>query len=325
MAEAQAITLRATGGPAALEFGPLELPELKGGQARIRVEAAGLNFIDIYHRTGLYPVPLPFVPGVEAVGTVEAVGPGVESVSVGDRVGHVGAGGYATHLNAPADRLVPLPDSVDFDTAAAILLKGMTAWMLLFEVRRAMPGETALIWAPVGGVGSLLVPWARSLGVDVLAVTSTEEKAETARALGANEVAFRDQDVAAAARAFTGGAGVDVAYDSVGKSSQEASLNSLKPRGWWISYGNASGPAVAVDPGRLGQLGSLIMTRPALFSYIDTRDALLRGASAVFGALVAGTLAPRIEATFPLSEAAEAQSMLESGRTQGALLLKPNA
>ncbi|MEO0818422.1 MAG: quinone oxidoreductase [Pseudomonadota bacterium] len=323
MEQGHCIRLRETGGPDVLSYEPLDLAAPGPGEVRIAVQASGINFIDTYHRTGLYPVKLPFIPGVEAVGVVEALGEGVDDVSLGDRVGYLGAGGYATHLNAPASRLIPLPDTISDDDAAAILLKGLTAWMLLFEVKQPRPGDTVLIWAPVGGVGSLLVPWARSLGAHVIAVTSTEGKAERARALGAEHVLMRQDDIAGAVRDLTGAAGVDIVYDSVGKASQDASLAALKSRGWWITYGNASGPAAPLAPGRLGQLGSLVMTRPSLFHFIPDRQSLMAGASALLGAVSAGTLQPSISGTWGLHQAAEAQTRLESGATQGALILKP--
>ncbi len=318
----QCIRMDRTGGPDVLELRELDLPEPGPGEVRLAVRAAGLNFIDIYHRTGLYPVKLPFVPGVEAVGEVEATGPGVEHVSPGERVGYLGGGGYATHLNARADRLIPLPDSLDFTDAAAVLLKGLTAWMLLFEVRPMAAGETALVWAPVGGVGSLLVPWARSFGVQVIAVTSSEDKAQKAKALGARHVILRNgDDVAGKVRELTGGRGVDVAFDSVGMASQQASLASLKPRGWWVSYGNASGPAAPVAPAELSRLGSLVMTRPGLFHFIADRGDLLRGCEAVFGALDAGTISASVQETFSIQDAPKAQELLASGTTKGALVL----
>lgn len=293
------------------------------GEVLVRQTASGLNFIDTYHRTGLYPVKLPFVSGSEGAGVVEAVGEGVTTLAAGDRVAYLGGGTYATHYTGAAASMVKLPDGISEDTAAAVLLKGLTAWMLLFEVRRASPGDTALVWAPVGGVGSLLVPWATSLGVRVIAVTSSEAKAERARALGASDVVFSSGDVAAEVRALTGGVGVDVSYDSVGKTSAEASLNSLKPRGWWVSYGNASGAAEPIAPTVLGGKGSLVLTRPGLFHFIADPDGMRRGAAALFGALKAGTIEAHIGQTFALSDVAEAHNAIESGQTVGATLLKP--
>ena len=293
------------------------------GEALVKQTAVGLNFIDTYHRTGLYPVKLPFVPGAEGAGVVEAVGEGVTSVSVGDRVAYLGGGAYASHYTGAAATMVKLPDGVSEADAAAVLLKGLTAWMLLFEVRRASPGETALVWAPVGGVGSLLVPWATSLGMRVIGVTSSAEKAAKTKALGAQDVILSSGDVAAEVRALTDGTGVDVSYDSVGKASAQASLNSLKPRGWWVSYGNASGAVEPLAPGVLGAKGSLVLTRPSLFSFIADADGMRRGAAALFGALRAGTIAAQVGQTFPLSDAAQAHTAIESGQTVGATLLLP--
>ncbi|MEL8056416.1 MAG: quinone oxidoreductase [Pseudomonadota bacterium] len=293
------------------------------GEALVRQTAIGLNFIDTYHRTGLYPVKLPFTPGSEGAGVVEAVGDGVELLQVGDRVAYLGSGAYASHFTGSAAMMMKLPDGINEETAAAVMLKGLTAWMLLFEVRRANPGEIALVWAPVGGVGSLLVPWATSLGVRVIAATSSEAKAELARDLGAADVVMTGDDVVSQVRKLTGGAGVDVSYDSVGKVSAQASLDSLKPRGWWVSYGNASGAAEPVAPGTLGAKGSLILTRPGLFHFISKPQDLARGASALFGALKTGTLKPQIGQRFALRDVADAHTAIESGKTIGATLLLP--
>ncbi|MEO0466602.1 MAG: quinone oxidoreductase [Pseudomonadota bacterium] len=317
------VRLQETGGPDVLSYEAFDPPAPGPGEIRFEVAAAGLNFIDTYHRSGLYPIKLPAILGAESAGTVDAVGEGVEDIGVGDRVGFIGPRAYASHVVAPASGVVRLPDTVSFETAAAVLLKGLTAWMLLFEVRPVSPGETALVWAPVGGVGSLLVPWARSFGMRVIGVTSTAEKAQAARDLGAADVVLRTSEVAADVRALTGDAGVDVSYDSVGKSSADASLGSLKPRGWWISYGNASGAADPVAPGRLGALGSLVLTRPSLFSFIATQEDLSRGASALFGALAVGTISAQIGQTFALADAADAHRAIESGKTTGATLLLP--
>lgn len=323
MSEPYVIEMSETGGVEVLIKTARDPRQPGPGQALVRQTASGLNFIDTYHRTGLYPVKLPFVPGSEGAGVVEAVGEGVENVSVGDRVAYLGSGTYATHYTGPAATMVKLPDGISEEDAAAVLLKGLTAWMLLFEVRRASPGETALAWAPVGGVGSLLVPWATSLGVRVIAVTSSDSKADRARALGAQDVVLSSSDVASEVRALTDGAGVDVSYDSVGKNSAQASLDSLKARGWWVSYGNASGAADPVAPGALGARGSLVLTRPSLFHFISDADSMRRGAAALFGAMRAGTIAAQIGQTFPLSEVAAAHEAIESGRTIGATLLKP--
>ena len=323
MTEPYVIEMTETGGVEVLKQVP-RAPRTPGpGEALVRQTASGLNFIDTYHRTGLYPVRLPFVPGSEGAGVVEAVGEGVETLAVGDRVAYLGSGTYATHYTGAAATIVKLPNGVSEEEAAAVLLKGLTAWMLLFEVRRASPGETALVWAPVGGVGSLLVPWATALGVKVIAVTSSDAKASRARELGAQSVVLSSGDVASEVRALTGGAGVDVSYDSVGKSSAQASLDSLKPRGWWVSYGNASGAADPIAPGVLGAKGSLILTRPGLFHFIADPDGMRRGAAALFGALSTGTIKAHIGQTFALNDVAKAHEAIESGQTVGATLLKP--
>ncbi|GAB5459758.1 MAG: quinone oxidoreductase [Henriciella sp.] len=322
MTEPYAIQIAETGGTDVLKKVAITPRQPGPGEALVRQTAIGLNFIDTYHRSGLYPVGLPFIPGTEGVGLVEAVGDGVNSIKPGDRVGYVGMGTYTTHYTGAAASMVKLPDHVSEEEAAAIILKGLTAWMLLFEVRRASPGETALVWAPVGGVGSLTVPWARALGVRVIGVTSTEEKAARARDIGASDVVLSSGDVAKQVRALTDGVGVDVSYDSVGKTSAPASLDSLKPRGWWISFGNASGAADPIAPGELGVRGSLVLTRPSLFTYIGDPDSLRRGAAALFGALRSGTIKAEIGQSYALEDVAEAHEALESGRTVGSTVLR---
>ena len=323
MTEPYVIEMSETGGVEVLKK-VARAPRQPGpSQALVRQTASGLNFIDTYHRTGLYPVKLPFVPGSEGAGVVEAVGEDVTHLKAGDRVAYLGAGTYSTHYTGAAATMVKLPDEISEKDAAAVLLKGLTAWMLLFEVRRASPGETALVWAPVGGVGSLLVPWATSMGVNVIAVTSSETKGSRARELGAQHVVMSSSDVAKDVRALTGGAGVDVSYDSVGKASAQASLDSLKPRGWWVSYGNASGAADPIAPGVLGAKGSLVLTRPGLFHFIADPDGLRRGAAALFGALRAGTIQAHVGQTFTLSDIGDAHEAIESGVTVGATLLLP--
>lgn len=323
MSDAYCIQINETGGPDVLTKVAMEPRQPGPGEALIRQSAIGLNFIDTYHRSGLYPVKMPFTLGSEAAGTVEAVGEGVENVKPGDRVAYLGSGTYATHFTGPASRLLVLPDRVSDEEAAAVILKGLTAWMLLFEVYRPEPGEPALVWAPVGGVGSILVPWATSLGVRVIAVTSSDAKAEKAREIGATDVVFSHEDVASRARALTGGKGVDVSYDSVGKDSAKASLDSLKPRGWYVTFGNASGAVDPIAPGELSRRGSLVMTRPVLFHFINTEQGLQKGAAALFGALRAGTIKAQIGQTFDLASAADAHRAIESGKTVGATLLKP--
>ena len=323
MSEPYRIELTQTGGVEVLN--PVaSAPRAPGpGEACIRQTAVGLNFIDTYHRSGLYPVKLPFTPGTEGAGVVEAIGEGVTHLQVGDRVTYLGMGTYASHYTGAAANMLKIPDFLSEADAASVLLKGLTAWMLLFEVRRAMPGDTALVWAPVGGVGALLVPWATALGVRVIAVTSNEVKAERARQLGASDVIFRQDDVAAEVRALTKGQGVDVSYDSVGKASAAASLDSLKPRGWWVSYGNASGAVEPLAPGILGAKGSLILTRPSLFTFIADADSLSRAAQALFGALRSGAIKPDIGQRFALKEVRAAHTALQQGETVGATVLIP--
>jgi NADPH2:quinone reductase len=323
MSAPYAIRIHKTGGPEVLTKEAIDPAQPGPGQALVRQSAVGLNFIDTYFRTGLYPTKFPFTPGGEGAGVVEAVGEGVRHLKPGDRVGYVASGTYATHVTLPAARLLPLPDGISDEEAAAVMLKGLTAWMLLFEIRPIRRGDTLLVWAPVGGVGSLLLPWAVSLGARVIAVTSSDKKADMARAAGASDVIVGYDDVAAQVKALTDGKGVDVALDSVGKTSFEASLSSLKPRGWMISYGNASGAADPVPPGRLAQGGSLVLTRPTLFNFIDTPESLARGAGLLFAALKEGTLKADIGQRFALEEVAEAHRALESGKTTGATILIP--
>lgn len=323
MTEAYAIRIHKTGGPEVLTQEKVALPPPAKGQVLVRNTAIGLNFIDTYHRSGLYSVPLPFTLGSEGVGIVEAVGEGVSHVSAGQRVGYFGAGAYASHTLVAGAALVALPDEVTDEVAAAVLLKGLTCWMLLFKVHRASPGEAALVWAAAGGVGSLLVPWATSLGMDVIAITSSESKIERIRKNGAPHVLLASEDIPAAARKITGGRGVDVAYDSVGKTSAEASLSSLRERGLFVSYGNASGPADPIAPTRLAQGGSLYMTRPTLFNYFNSPDRMKEGAAALFGALKTGTIKADIGQRFALSDVAEAHRALETRKTVGATVLVP--
>ncbi len=318
-----AIRMYETGGPEVLKLEALA-PRAPGpGEVLVRQTAVGVNFIDTYHRTGLYKMPLPFVPGSEGAGIIEEVGEGVEHVGPGDRVAYTGRSTYATHYTGPAAGVVPLPAGISDEEAAAILLKGMTAWMLLEEIRPLQKGETALVWAPVGGVGSLLTPWAKHIGARVIAVTSSAAKAERAKALGADEVVIGYDDVAKKVRELTGGKGVDVVYDSVGKISAEASLSSLRPRGWFITYGNASGAADPIPPGRLAAGGSLVMTRPTLFNFTDTPASLARASKRLFSLVESGVLTADIGQRFALKDAADAHRALESGKTSGAILLMP--
>lgn len=324
MSTADVIRIHKHGGPEEMRFEQVDLPAPGPGQVRLRQTAIGLNFIDVYTRSGLYPGPTPAVLGVEAAGVVEALGEGVSSLKVGDRVVYNGLGGsYASHRNAPADRLVKIPDSISDEDAAAVFLKGLTVWMLTFEIRRLQPGETILVWAAAGGVGSILVPWANAQGARVIGVVSTPEKAALAKGYGCDEVVLASEDVPARVKELTGGKGVPVVYDSVGKVSAEASLKSLQPRGWFITYGNASGPADPIPPARLNQGGSLIMTRPGLFHFTKERADLERGSAALWGAMRSGAVKADVRQRFALKDAADAHRALEGRATTGATILKP--
>ncbi len=324
MATADVIRIHRHGGPEEMKFESMDLPPPGPGQVQLRQTAVGLNFIDVYTRTGLYPGPTPAVLGVEAAGVVEALGEGVTDLKTGDRVVYNGLGGaYASHRNAAADRMIVIPDGVSDEDAAAVFLKGLTVWMLTIEIRRLQPGETILVWAAAGGVGSILVPWANAQGARVIGVVSTPEKAQLAKAYGCWETVLASEDVAARVKELNGGKGVPVVYDSVGKSSAEASLKSLAPRGWFITYGNASGPVDPIPPARLNQGGSLIMTRPGLFHFTHHRADLERGSAALWGAMRSGAVRADVRQRFALKDAAEAHRALEGRKTIGATILKP--
>ena len=320
------VTISRTGGPEVLEIGGIEPPAPGPGEILVRHEAIGVNFIDTYHRTGLYPIPLPSRLGLEAAGYVEAVGPDVERFSTGDRVAYASGplGAYADMNITAADRAVRIPEGVSFEVAAASLLKGMTAEFLLRRCYPLAAGETVLIHAAAGGVGSIMVQWASSLGAEVIATVGSEAKAKLARDLGASHVIqYRSQDVASEVRRITSGLGVPVAYDSVGAATFEGTLNSLARRGLFVSFGNASGPAPAVEPGLLSRKGSLFFTRPTLFDYVPTTQELDASAVAVFDKILEGVVRIEIGQTYELAEVRQAHVDLEARRTIGASLLKP--
>jgi NADPH2:quinone reductase len=322
----RAIRFQATGGPEVLRLEESPRPKPGPGEVLVRHEAIGVNFIDTYHRSGLYPVPLPSGLGSEAAGVVDAVGDGVDRVRPGDRVAYAltGLGSYADFKVVDAGRVVRLPAGVDAPTAAAVLLKGMTVEYLLRRTYLVKPGQTILVHAAAGGVGQLMVQWAKSIGAEVIATVGSAAKAERARALGADHVVlYREQDVAQEVRRVTGGAGVPVAYDSVGKDTFEGTLASLARRGLFVSFGNASGAPAPVDPQRLSRGGSLFFTRPTLGDYVTTTEELDESAGAVFEMVRSGKLAVEVGQTFPLAEAAEAHRALEARRTVGATLLIP--
>lgn len=321
----RAMRIHETGGVDKLRWEELPLPEPKAGEVRLKAEAVGVNFIDIYQRTGLYHLALPGILGAEAAGTVTAVGAEVTDVRVGDRVGTVRASGaYAEEVIAPAAQVVPLAGGITARQAAAVLLQGMTAHYLACDTFALKPGDTALVHAAAGGVGLLLIQIAKLRGARVLGTAGSEEKAALAKAAGADEVIlYRQEDFAASAKRLTGGRGVDVVYDSVGKDTFEGSLNSLRPRGMLVSFGNASGPVPPFAPLILAQKGSLFVTRPTLGHYTLTREELLGRANALFEWLKVGRLHLRVGAEFPLAKAAEAQRALESRGTTGKVLLLP--
>jgi NADPH2:quinone reductase len=319
----RAVLIRRTGGPEVLELGALDLPPPGPTEARVRHTAIGVNFIDTYHRSGLYPLPLPAVLGVEAAGIVEARGDRA-SVEVGARVAYAaaGPGAYAEARLVAADRLVPLPDGVTDELAAAMLLKGMTAEYLIRRTYAVSSGNTVLLHAAAGGVGLIAGQWLAALGARVIGVVGTHEKAELARANGCAHVLLSGQDdIAARVRDLTDGRGVPVVYDSVGKATLAASLDALAPRGMLVSYGNASGKPDPVDPLVLSQKGSLYLTRPKLADYVETREELLASAAALFDVVRAGKVEVHIGQRFSLADAASAHRALESRATVGSTLL----
>ncbi|ADG12636.1 quinone oxidoreductase [Caulobacter segnis] len=319
-----AIQISRTGGPEVLEAVQVEAPSPAAGQILVRHAAVGLNYIDTYHRSGLYPLKLPSGLGLEAAGTVEAVGDGVTRFQVGDRVAYNGTmGAYAEAAVVPADRAVRIPDSVSLEIAAAVLLKGMTAEFLVRRCFHVKQGDTVLIHAAAGGVGQILVQWCKALGASVIATVGSEAKATIARDLGADHVIdYGHEDIVAKVGELTGGQGVAVVYDGVGKDTWAASLKSLARRGVMVTFGNASGPVPPFAPLELGGK-SLFVTRPRLFDYITTTEELDESAEALFAVLGSGAVKIDIGQTFPLAEARAAHEALEGRRTIGATLLLP--
>jgi NADPH2:quinone reductase len=319
----KAILISRTGGPEVLELRDHDPGAPGPGQVRVRVGAAGVNYIDTYFRSGAYPRPLPFVSGLEGSGTVEALGPGVSALAVGERVAWASVpGSYAQAVVAPIDRLVKVPAGIPDDTAAAAMLQGMTAHYLCRSTYVAKRGDTALVHAAAGGVGLLLVQMLRELGVTVIATCSTAEKEKLAREAGAAHVIrYTEGDFAAEVRKLTGGRGVEVVYDGVGKTTFEGSLRSLKPRGMLVIYGQASGPVPLFELQQLNNLGSLYITRPSLAHYTAERAELEQRAGEVLGAIAAGRLDVRIGARFALADAAAAHRALEGRATTGKVIL----
>ncbi len=322
-----AIRVHEQGGADKLRFEPVDVGAPGKGEARIRQTAIGLNFIDVYHRSGLYPPPqpLPFVPGSEGVGIVEAVGEGVDTVKVGNRVGYAGpTGAYAEARLVPADRLVAIPDGIDDATAASVLLKGLTARYLLRQTYVVGPETVLLFHAAAGGVGSIAVQWAAALGATVIGTAGGPDKVERARKLGcAHVIDYRTEDFVARVAEITGGAKCDVVYDSVGKDTFPASLDCLKPRGLFVSFGNSSGAVEAFEINLLQRKGSLYATRPTLGHYVSKRADLVEAADDLFTMITSGAIRVDAPQTFALAEAGAAQTALEQRRTYGSVVLIP--
>ena len=314
------------GGPEVLVYEDAPTPEAGPGEAIVRIEAIGLNYIDTYHRDGLYPVELPCIPGMEAAGTIARIGDGVEGVNVGDRVAYAGAlGAYAEEAAVAVDRLVPLPDDISCEVGAAAMLQGMTAHYLAHGSYALGKDDTALIHAGAGGVGLLLIQMAKRLGARVLTTVSTEEKEQLARAAGADEVIrYTERDFAEDVMTLTDGRGVDVVYDSVVKTTFDKSLDVLRPLGYLVLFGQSSGPVEPVDPGILNVKGSLFLTRPTMAHYIPTREALLQRAGDVLGWIGSGELDLRIGDRFALADAADAHRALQGRKTTGKVVILPS-
>jgi NADPH2:quinone reductase len=321
-----AIRIHEFGGPEVLRFEEVDLPEPTAGEVRIRHTAIGLNFIDTYFRTGLYPSALTAGLGSEAAGVVEAVGPGVTVVKPGDRVAYTGrpADSFSEARNFPADKVVPIPDSISDEQAAAVLLKGLTAWYLLRRSYPVKKGDAILLYAAAGGVGSLASQWANALGATVIGVVSTSEKAALARSQGCHHIVMADDpDVAATVRKLAGGDGVAAVYDSVGKDTFFASLDSLRPHGVMVSFGNSSGPVAPFAPAELAKRHSLYVTRPVLFDFISTREQLLSATAELFEQLASGDVKINVNQRYALKDAAIAQADLEGRKTTGSTVLIP--
>ena len=321
-----AIRIHEHGGPDVLRFEQVTLAEPGEGEARVRHRAIGLNFIDTYHRSGLYPVDLPAGLGSEAAGEVEAIGPGVTGLKPGDRVVYTGrpADAYSEARNFPAWQLVPIPEDISDEEAAASFLKGLTAWYLLRRSYRVEVGDPILLYAAAGGVGSIASQWANHLGATVIGVVSTREKAELARSQGCHHIVMADsRDTAAAVRKLTDGDGVAAVYDSVGRDTFFASLDALRPHGTMVSFGNASGPVEPFAPAELARRHSLYVTRPVLFDFIDTREKLLAASRELFELIGNGTIRIHVNQRYALRDAAVAHRELEARKTTGSSVLVP--
>lgn len=324
--KSKAIRIYEFGGPDVLRWEEVDVPDPGEGEVQIRHTAIGLNFIDTYHRTGLYPVDLPTGLGSEATGIVEAVGPGVTGVAVGDRVVYAGtpANSYSEIRNIAAWLLVPVPDDMPDEQAAAVLLKGLTAWYLLRRSYRVHKGDAILLYAAAGGVGSLTSQWAKHLGATVIGVVSTDEKAELARANGCEHIVMSDDaDIPGTVKGLTGGEGVAAVYDSVGRDTFFASLDSLRPHGTMVTFGNSSGPVDPFAPAELAKRGSLYVTRPILFHFVNTREKLLHACDELFDVVHSGAVSISIGQQYALKDAAKAHRDLEARKTTGSTILLP--
>jgi NADPH:quinone reductase len=321
----KAIQITQTGGPEVMQLAEVSVPQPKSNEIVVKIKAAGVNFIDVYNREGRYKAPLPLILGQEGAGTVIAIGSDSHGFSVGDPVAYTSVlGSYAEYAAVPADRLVKIPSGVSEREAAAAMLQGMTAHYLSHDTYPLKKGETALIHAAAGGVGLLLVQMARNIGARVIATVSTEEKAKLARGAGAHDVILYTQsDFEAETKRLTGGKGVDVVYDSVGKTTFDKGLNVLRPRGMMVLFGGSSGAVPPMDPLLLTHKGSLYLTRPSLGNYISTSQELQQRAGAVLNMIAEGKLKLRIEHTYPLAQAQQAHRDLEARKTTGKLLLLP--
>jgi NADPH2:quinone reductase len=323
---AQAIRFHKAGGPEELSFDTVDVPAPGAGEVRVRHTAIGVNYIDTYHRSGLYPLPLPSGVGTEAAGVAEAVGAGVTDFKRGDRVAYctTAVGAYSTERNVPADKLVKIPDGVDDRAAASLMLKGLTVQYLFRQTHRLQAGETILFHAAAGGVGLIACQWARALGVTMIGTAGSDEKAALAREHGcAHTIVYTRDNFVERVKAITGGKGVPVVYDGVGKDTFPGSLDCLSPRGLFVSFGSASGAIAAFNIGLLAQKGSLYATRPTLFNYASTPDKLRAMAEEMFALVREGKLKAEIGQTFALRDAAEAHRALESRKTTGATVLLP--
>ena len=323
---AKAIRIHQTGGPEVMQFEEVEVGAPGEGQARIRHTAIGINYIDTYHRTGLYPLQLPAGIGLEGAGVVEAVGPGVTDIQPGDRVAYAGGpvGAYSTERVIPADRLVKLPDGITEQQAAGMMLKGMTVQYLIRRTYRVQSGDTVLFHAAAGGVGLIACQWLKALGARVIGTVGSDEKAALARAHGCEfPVVYTREDFVARVKEITGGKGLPVVYDSVGKDSFMRSLDCLQPRGLVVLFGNSSGPVPPFELGILAQKGSLYLTRPTLMTYTARREDLLATAADLFDAVISGKVKIEVSRTYPLADAQQAHRDLESRKTTGSLVLIP--